>query len=142
MVEGFDVSLVFFVFGSLSLSQSIVRGKSRFGWGIRLNDSDIGVERLTIGYAQVRFSVDIIKWFGFNSGGGCGIAGVAVECLNDKVVAKKCLSTSSVGTTHRVNVEVDWNGGRSREGSCQRRDARNGDSKTKFANEAEVTIGK
>ena len=74
-----------------------------------MNDSDIGVERLTIGYTQIRFSVDIIKWFGFNSGGGSSIAGVAVEGLNDIVVAKKSLSTSSVGTAHWVNVEVDWN---------------------------------
>ena len=64
---------------------------------------------MTIGYAQVRFSVEIIKWFGFNSGGGCNIAGVAIECLNNIVVAKKSLSTSGVGTAHGVKVEVDWN---------------------------------
>ena len=46
-----------------------------------MNDGDIGVERLSIGDAGVRFSVGIVKWSGFDSGGGSSIAGVAMQSL-------------------------------------------------------------
>ena len=129
MVEGFNVTFVFFVFECFCLGECVVRRKSRFGWGIWLNDGDIGVERLTIRDAQVKFSVDFVKWFGFNSSGGCSIAGVAIECLNHKVVAKQSLSTSSIGTAHWMNVEVDWNGC-SAEGTVARRwNTRDGEAK-------------
>ena len=60
--------------------------------------------------------------------------------MNYIVVAKKSLSTSSIGTAHRVNIEVDWDGCSTKGAVARRRDTRDGDAESKFGDEAEVTV--
>ena len=116
--------------------------RGRFGRGIRLDDCDVSVEGGAVSDGEVRstIGVGLLKWTRFYVSGCSSVASMTVESLDNKVVTSSGFESTNFLTAHWMGVEVGWDEVIAEGTRSRRRDTRNEKTKTKVAEEAEVTI--
>lgn len=142
MTECSDVGVILAVFLRFCSLEGFGWVGGEVGGCVRLDDSDVSEESLSIGHFKIRLprGMAVEEWRGFDLSEGTGVSGMTIESLNNPVVASECSFATGGVAAEGVNVGVRRDRGVAERTGARGEKSIDWDAETKLRNETEVSV--